>query len=194
MIYFFHHYELPAILQQAQIQHIIINSQQQRQRQEQQEPNNDEELVNNSNRRRDGDNDDSSGGGASNSQNSAMNGSSPSSSQSEVSSSQSTNTNENSSSNASSSTISDPDSSMSSLNTSRPLFTFKKYQYNFKMCIFDNFFYLNNSQTSLATSNERRLPLSSSWIAKRNETRDFLLKSTTHRFRNLLLTTSNSTP
>lgn len=44
MIYFFHHYELPTILQQAQIQQILIDAQQQAHNQQRPpEPNNDDE-------------------------------------------------------------------------------------------------------------------------------------------------------
>lgn len=43
MIYFFHHYELPSILQQAHIQQIIINAQEQAHNQQPPENNNDDE-------------------------------------------------------------------------------------------------------------------------------------------------------
>lgn len=40
MIYFFHHYELPAILQQARIQQILVQTQHQQQQQQQQQQQN----------------------------------------------------------------------------------------------------------------------------------------------------------
>lgn len=47
MIYFFHHYELPAILQQARIQQILAQSQQQQQQQQRQDANNQPAMAEN---------------------------------------------------------------------------------------------------------------------------------------------------
>lgn len=85
MIYFFHHYELPAILQQAQIQHIIINSQQQRQQPDQESnhederPDNNENNNNDNNRRPDDDANPppASGNNLGSESNSSLNGSAP---------------------------------------------------------------------------------------------------------------------